>query len=167
MARVIRANVVEAHDEAARIKQAAREEMEREREELRAELAREARAELAAAYLELDRARERMELETERAIVLLAVAIARKIVGEELAAKPEHVRALVREALDRVRRAERVRVRVHPDDASVVRDLGVEIVEDATIERGGCIVESELGDIDARLAVRLDALARALAKTPT
>jgi flagellar biosynthesis/type III secretory pathway protein FliH len=69
---------------------------------------------------------------------------------------------VVREGLERVRRASRVRVRVHPSDAAQLIELEAEVVEDPSITRGGCVVESELGEVDARLEVRLDALARAI-----
>jgi flagellar assembly protein FliH len=137
------------------------------REERLAELTLEAheaaRAELAAAHLEVERARQALLADAETTVATLALAIARRLVGEDLEAHPERVRALVLEALGRVRRATRARVRVHPSDAAQLVDLDVAIVADAAIERGGCMVESEIGNVDARLEARLDALARALA----
>jgi flagellar biosynthesis/type III secretory pathway protein FliH len=127
-----------------------------------------ARAELAAAHLEVERARQTILEEAEASIATLALAVARRLVADDLEARPERVRAIVLEALDRVRRATRARVRVHPSDAAQLLDLQAldghaEVVADPSIERGGCLVESELGEVDARLEVRLDALARALA----
>ena len=43
-----------------------------------------------------------------------------------------------------------------------VVEVGIEVVEVATLSRGGCIVETELGTLDARLEVRFEALAKAL-----
>ncbi len=164
--RVLPAALGEARDEAARILEAAREEARAMQEQLRAELAAEAReaarAELAAGYAELGRARREALEGVEAAIGELAVAVAERIVFEALEAEPERVRTLVREATDRVRRATRVRVRVSPLDAAQLLELDAEVVEDDSITRGGCVVETELGDVDARLEVRLEALARAL-----
>ncbi len=100
--------------------------------------------------------------EAESSVAAIAVAAARKVVAEELSLRPEHIRAIVGAALERVRRASRVRVRVHPSDAAHLVLSDVPVVEDESIERGGCVVESELGDVDARLEVRLAAIERAL-----
>jgi flagellar biosynthesis/type III secretory pathway protein FliH len=65
-------------------------------------------------------------------------------------------------------------VRAHPADvavmeknrATLVKELSelneIEIVADARQKRGGCIVESEIGEIDATLDTQLDALQKAL-----
>lgn len=127
-------------------------------EDLRAE----ARAELAVAIAGVERARMAVLADAEATIGALAIAVAERILGEALDVQPERVRTVVSEALERVRRAKHVRVRVHPSDAAQLVDLEVEIVEDASVTRGGCVVESELGEVDARLEVRLDALARAI-----
>lgn len=165
-ARVVPAAAVAAGREAEAILEAAREAAERERERLRGELEAEAReaarAELAAAHLALEQARAGVLAEAEGSITAIALAAAQKIVAEELALRPEHIRAIVRGAVERVRSGARARVRVHPSDAAHLALSDVAVIEDASIERGGCVVESELGDVDARLEVRLAAIERAL-----
>jgi flagellar biosynthesis/type III secretory pathway protein FliH len=81
----------------------------------------------------------------------------------------EQVAAIVLSALDRQRRARSVRVRVRPSDADALAALepsplppGATIVPDPSLAPGDCIVESELGTIDARVATKLEALRRAL-----
>jgi len=76
--------------------------------------------------------------------------------------------------LTRARRARDVVVRLHPDDAAILERAAPDVAAragrasftvkaDASIERGGCVVETDLGELDARIDVQLDALARALA----
>jgi flagellar assembly protein FliH len=60
-----------------------------------------------------------------------------------------------------------VKLRVHPDDESTLRQRRVEVSSaidslrevvieaDDKIERGGCIVESDSGNVDARLSTQL------------
>ena len=67
-----------------------------------------------------------------------------------------------------------MRVRVHPDDTAAViarRDTlagrappaaAIEIIADESVGRHGCVVETAVGRVDARLATQLDALERAL-----
>jgi flagellar biosynthesis/type III secretory pathway protein FliH len=165
-ARVAPRAIVDAREEAERILADAHDRANRLRDEqlaeLRAEAREEARIELAEAHLGLERARQGVLRDAEASVVDLALAVAKRVIGQELSTHPDRVRALVREALDRVRRATHVRVRVHPEDAAELAVEGIEVVADASIERGGCIVQSDLGDVDARLDVRLDALRRAL-----
>lgn len=132
-------------------------------------------AEEAVAWL----ARARLEAERDGAaltesVTSLALEVARTVLGREASSGPEVVRDVAKRALARVRRARRLVLKVHPEDVSLVEQsvrtwllpgmdpeaLGVE--GDAATERGGVVIESELGRIDARLDRQLDAIARAL-----
>jgi len=108
----------------------------------------------------------------------LAIKIAEKILGRALALDPATVVDLTAEALRHAGEPKAVRVRCHPDDLGLLesgrprlldraRSAGVLRVEaDEQIERGGCVIESELGSVDARLSVQLDAIERALRGEP-
>jgi hypothetical protein len=104
----------------------------------------------------LDRARASAAL--ARALVML--------LGEELSARPEHVQSVVDRELSRVRRARRISLRAHPADLALLEPAGalctrlelsgvLTLSADANLERGGCVLESDLGEIDARLETRL------------
>lgn len=88
----------------------------------------------------------------------------------ELALKPEHIHAIVERALLTVRRAATIELRVHPEDLALLAearsyrahlDLTGElvVVADDAVERGGCMVTSNLGELDARRTTRIDAAA--------
>ncbi|HJL31474.1 MAG TPA: FliH/SctL family protein, partial [Polyangiaceae bacterium LLY-WYZ-15_(1-7)] len=66
----------------------------------------------------------------------------------------------------RARRAGDRRLRVHPEDAPLLDGLpalaGAERIHDPALARGDVILETELGRLDGRLEVRLEALRRAL-----
>jgi flagellar assembly protein FliH len=98
--------------------------------------------------------------------------VARRVIEAELQTSPETLFALVRSALRRAGDARKIMIRLHPEDARVVGatvasgDLAVsvarvEVQPDPTLERGDCLVETELGEVDGRLATRLDELKRA------
>ena len=103
---------------------------------------------------------------------------AKKLVASELQARPELIRATVEPLLARLRRAQRVTVRIHPEDRAelermleALRARGsqaqhaippVDLEVDAAMARGGCLLESNLGSLDARVETQLQALARAL-----
>jgi flagellar biosynthesis/type III secretory pathway protein FliH len=134
----------------------------------------EARAGLAAEHLALAQAHASEHAALERQVIELAAAIARTVVGDELVARPERIAAIAAPLIARVRRARRVTLRVHPEDAAALElslhalreRCGVHgtlhVESDSAIARGGCVVSSDAGTLDARVETRVDALARAL-----
>jgi flagellar assembly protein FliH len=115
----------------------------------------------------LDGCRQKLRRDAEQEVVALAMAVARKIVGHELQTSDQALAGIVREALGRTGVAGAIRVRLHPDDlqrmraahegiAAVVADAGqVHFEADASLTGGGCLVETELGQIDARVEEQL------------
>lgn len=101
-------------------------------------------------------------VETE--VVSLALAIARKILHREAQVDPLLLAGVVRVGLDNVAAGTHVRLRVHPDQIqswkqffSVQPDLRStpELMGDATLQPGRCILESELGSTDLTLETQL------------
>jgi flagellar assembly protein FliH len=120
---------------------------------------------------ELAAARRRMRREAEEDVVRLAVAIGRRILKRELTIDPEAVLGVVKAALDRLEHREVDRVRLHPDDAVLVKRLleqtpgraHVEVVADARLERGSAIFETPRGNLDASVDTQLAEIQRGLA----
>jgi flagellar assembly protein FliH len=109
------------------------------------------------------------------AAVLLARKMAEKIVGHAVAVDPKIMREIAARALDAAKPGrESVLLRVHPDDlaslagtqAEWLAEAGVKadvkLIADAAVGRSGCVVETAVGRLDARLQTQLDALERAL-----
>ncbi|HEV7914743.1 MAG TPA: FliH/SctL family protein [Albitalea sp.] len=104
-----------------------------------------------------------LQQDMARALAVSATHLARQIVRGELEARPELVAVVAQEALDTLlMSARQVTVRVHPDDhalvaqgaADVLAARGARLLADASIARGGCLVESDIGVIDASVAAR-------------
>jgi flagellar assembly protein FliH/type III secretion protein L len=107
--------------------------------------------------------------------IALALKMAEQIVGRAVTLAPDLMTEIVGAALDACRpRGGWVRVRVHTDDAAAVtarRDrlaarapagAALEIVADESVGRHGCVIETAVGRVDARLETQLAALERAL-----
>jgi len=102
----------------------------------------------------------------EMIIPKLSIAIAEKIIKQQVVAS-EVIVAQIREAVRRVVGVEKIRIRLNPlDEATIrehrntvtsgtdsVRDIIIEV--DEKIEQGGCIIESEIGNVDARISTQL------------
>ena len=161
------AALARAEAESDALRAAAREEGLREGRE-------EALAALTPALEALNQAVEAMRLEQyaradrlEAHAVDLGLFLAEKVVGGALAVEPERVVEAVRGALRGIVERERVTVLVHPDDLELVRDAmdgvraslgGIEHCEvqaERRVSRGGAIVRTPDGDVDARLETKL------------
>lgn len=186
---VVRAEVYDAQLEAAQILQraeaeaaqlmaAARASIEQERERGYAQGVAEGNARAARTLLEIATARDGMLRERERELGELTLVLAAKLAGPTFERDPRALEHLMSPLLERVRRARAVVLRVSPDAADYVRarvaslieslelEAAIEVLADPAIDIGGCVVESDLGTLDARLETRVTELARALGWTP-
>lgn len=161
--RVIKAHSVDARAEARQITEAAR-----------AEGLAAGRAEAGALLVAAEAAVARRAAAETPALAALATKIAGRLLGRELALRPEMVVDIVRTALAEAAGRKRITIRVAPGDRARVADaLGdlagatpgsaLELADDETIPPGGCVLDTEIGRIDARLDVQLAAIAKALA----
>src|SRR5574340_607421 len=96
-------------------------------------------------------------------VLELALDVARQVVVGELAARPERILDVVNVALRQMAETSReARLLLNPDDAALVRPHldqvldrnRLRIVEDTRIVRGGCLIETAQGDLDATLPAR-------------
>ena len=100
---------------------------------------------------------------SEREVVRLSLEVAKKIVKREVCVDEELILALVKVALSRLADQSVMTVRVNPRDCQSIlhfrespghRDSwhdGIKLVEDPLITRGGCLIETDSGVIDARV----------------
>lgn len=124
-----------------------------------------AMAALQAALGEALAARDELIAAAEARAAQLAVAIAEKIVAGAIDVEPERVADVVTGALRGLLDAERIVVCVHPDDVALVRAAGVEhsdahveIHGEQRVARGGALVRTSVGEVDARVGTKLDAV---------
>ena len=128
----------------------------------------------AGAISDMTAQREELLKSSEETLVRIAVAVARKIVGDAIVVDETIVLETVRNALKQVTDRESVVIRVNPDDLQIVRDQkadwlqmiegahGLEIHEDERIRRGGCLVETESGNVEAQIEKQLRPLEKSL-----
>lgn len=181
---VVKRPVVEARVEARRILA----EAEASAHELNERAERAAHESRAAAYAEgreaallefnqllLDaRARRDSALaDAESDLLRLAVKIAEKIIGREVAQDPATLADIAAAALRHARQNETLTLRVNPADLPAVeahrarldpsgRAGFLDLVADPRVRHGGCVIESASGTIDAQLDTQLRILERAL-----
>ncbi|MBZ0093319.1 MAG: flagellar assembly protein FliH [Burkholderiales bacterium] len=121
----------------------------------------------------LDHSLQHLDQEIGQDMLTLTLNIAKQVLRETLNAKPEAVLAVVREAINSLpQHARHPQLILNPDDAVLVKEsladelshLPWRIIDDARIQRGGCRVELESGEIDATIDSRWRRLAAALGR---
>ena len=107
-------------------------------------------------------------------VLEVALEVARQMLRQALAVRPEFIVPLIQDALARcVQPAAQATIALNPADAVLVRELladqltsgGWRIVEDVNLARGGCQLHTAAVQIDASIETRWKRLAAALGQT--
>ena len=112
--------------------------------------------------------------EAEPKIIELVMAISRKVIIDEVETRPTVVLELVRGALARVRDQNQIIIHVSPDDYEFIMQsrrilqavVGAEqtltVTADAVLGKGGCLIETSFGTVEAGIDTQLDSIHRVL-----
>jgi flagellar assembly protein FliH len=119
---------------------------------------------------ELTSLRTQMIEQTERQMVQLALAVARRVVHREVSIDQDLLLAMARVALQRLGDSATVTVRLHPEDHAATAGqqeaqftgTNVTVAADARVPRGGCRIESDFGAMDVGVDAQIQEVARAL-----
>ena len=104
-----------------------------------------------------------LQQDMARTLAVTATHLARQIVRTELQTQPQLIAAVANEALNTLLlSAQHITLRVHPDDHALVAQGAADVLGarharlliDATLVRGGVLVESDIGVVDATLEAR-------------
>jgi len=136
---------------------------------------------LQEVLLQLNNIRKETYREIEKEVVELALAIAKQVICQEISIDRDIVVCVAREALAKVEDPGSVKIKLSPSDLQFVKETRSQLsnliqnIENVTfeaaenIQSGGCIIETELGEIDARIEKQLEAVEEsfrtAMAKT--
>lgn len=123
--------------------------------------------------MHVERLREKFYDDAEKEVIELVLEIAEKVIGKLVAENSDTIRAVVHQALESAL-GDRIIVRLNPEDHRMImagehefRDVidktrRLSFREDESVGKGGCVVETEVGTIDAQLETQLGAIRKAL-----
>jgi flagellar assembly protein FliH len=123
---------------------------------------------------ELKRMQQEFYRRVEGEIVDLVIATTQKVIQREVDVQKDMILGILKEAIAKVTDREQIRVRISPSDFDLVRAHKSDIVQaidgikhlviqkDEAISRGGAIVETDHGTIDARIEQRFSEVEKAL-----
>ena len=119
---------------------------------------------------QLENIRQEIYQEVEKEVAQLALSIARKIVCHEVKTTQETITCVAREALSRVNNPTRIKIKLNPEDLQFIKDTrfqfsrlfhnidNIRFEAEDSIQSGGCLVETDRGDIDARIEKQFQAI---------
>lgn len=171
-----------AHAEAENIKQQAQEEMDRQIKQRVEQEAQTVRREQTRAFedaaadlvAQFEAAMDNQLHCLERRVAELVAGIVEKVISQKVAADDEIVLDVTREALRQLDDAQSLTVMVHPDDEQTLNEHherllevagrleSIEIATNTDIQPGGCLLDSDAGEVDARIQSQLNAILDAI-----
>lgn len=163
-----------AHRKAAEVVAEAQKEREKVLEEAKEAGRQQGLAGVTQEWAENHRLRGEMLAEAETEIIKLAMKVAEKILGRDLQRDPQLVVEICAKAIENVRNAKQLVLRLNPKDAAILREkrkglmdlLGrmtdVGIREDPDVALHGVIIETDSGVVDAQLSTQLEMLRNVL-----
>jgi flagellar assembly protein FliH len=114
----------------------------------------------------------------EKDVLELALAVSQKVISIETTTNREVVQNVLRAAMKSIVDRENMKIRLHPQDFQYMMEIkpdflrsldGVKNIvfeEDAAIVRGGAIIESLFGEVDARLDHQFNQIRSSLTSPP-
>lgn len=130
----------------------------------------------AAALKEfLDKRKEEIYKEAEEQVLQLVLEIAKKVIGIEISQNKEAVVSLVNQALQKCTFKKELVLKVSPQDLAIVAEnkdrickmvegiSDIEIIPDASLDRGSCIVETASGEVNSSIDVQTKEIERVFA----
>lgn len=120
--------------------------------------------------------RKKIIKDAEAEILRLSIKAAEQIIRSEVSLHRDVCLNIVSEAINRVSDREQVIVKVNKEDAEYIKKYkdrlsgildGIKsfsVLEDSSIEPGGCVIETNLGYVDARISTKIAAIEEALKK---
>ncbi|MGB9697773.1 MAG: FliH/SctL family protein [Thermodesulfobacteriota bacterium] len=123
-------------------------------------------------FHELEKKLEELYSQNERALIKLALEITKKILQQNHLHLEDTIVKTLSAAWQYVKENKKIIIHLHPKDYEYLmansprwpfpyaeKELGkVELVADSTISRGGCYLQTAVGDIDATLETQYDQL---------
>ncbi|HPW69875.1 MAG: FliH/SctL family protein [Desulfomonilia bacterium] len=129
---------------------------------------------LRNAITELTQMRLSMIENHQKDILEMVFLITEKIIHRSIQASPDIVLDTVRAAGRHLMETDEIHLRLHPSDFEYIREIeavlsgklsgkkGFHIIEDSAIERGGVIIETEFGEIDATIRSQIERMKEAV-----
>jgi len=129
---------------------------------------------LAQGLEEISRLRESLLSNGSQDMLCLVLAIAKQVIQTELSVNSEVILSTIEKALHAAVRSDTYHIKINPEDLALVTEKkplflarisglkNLTFEADAAIARGGCKLESELGEVEATIESQLEVIRQTL-----
>ena len=129
---------------------------------------------IAAVAAGISHLRKNVISKSEQQIVRLSIAIAEKIIGQEVATRKDVILGILRIALKNISETDGMKIRINPHDFRYMMEVKKDFLqsidgvrnlvfeEDISIKRGGALIETMFGEVDARWENQLQEIKSAM-----
>lgn len=112
--------------------------------------------------------------EADPFVIELTMAIAKKVIQQELKTNPDVLLHIIKQTLSSVYETDSISIGVAPEDFSFVQkqreqllamdngQIEIKVFPDYSIQQGGCIIRTSSGSVDARIDVQLSEIKQVL-----
>ncbi len=115
----------------------------------------------------LNSLREKIYEEAQSEMILIVKEALKKIVAAEIKSSEEFILNVIKETIKNVVETKKIVIKVSPEDYryltenrdkvdSSLSGKEIELVEDPAITRGGCIIQTDMGEIDSTVETKLE-----------
>lgn len=123
---------------------------------------------LAAAIEEISRLKKTILINSTEDMLRLVMAISRKVIQCETSMRDDIIQTVVKQALQAAIKSDEFSIKVNPEDFALVNEKkplfltsisglnNITFEADPEISRGGCLIESDVGQVDATIETKLD-----------
>ncbi|MCL2688993.1 MAG: FliH/SctL family protein [Chitinispirillia bacterium] len=127
-------------------------------------------------FKKLEVSKSNMYHDLDRVLLEFCIELTKKIIASEVATNKELILSVIKKSLVMIAERDNIVIRVSPQDLEITshsKDFWSSVTErlenvkfeaDSRIEKGGCIIESNSGMVDARLGVQIDEVAELVLK---
>jgi len=110
----------------------------------------------------------------QRQILEMVFLIVEKIIHRSIQISPDIILDTVRAASSHLMETDEIHLRLHPSDFEYIREIeaalskklsgkkNFHIMEDSTLERGGVVIETEFGEVDATIRSQIEHMKEAV-----
>lgn len=135
---------------------------------------REISARLAGSIDALVASSQALWAHAQQEVLSLAVELAQRLLNSELQQHPESLLEMTKSLLSEVHAESSLRLRFNPEDLALIESqrtllemnldslVEIQLLADAEIERGGCVIEADDRELDGRIGNRLRLMSESL-----
>jgi len=117
---------------------------------------------------ELKKTRQLILEKHQDQIIEMLLIMTEKIIHRQIQVSPDILLDTLRHACSHLTETDEIRLRVHPSDFEYIREMeriistqltgkgNIHFVEDTSIERGGIVIDTEFGEIDATIRSQIE-----------